>query len=60
MSELGFEVDFNDLVYHGQRSHIVDYLTQRGWQVSSHTVKELHGPTGFPIPTTTSRKPSPM
>ena len=22
MSELGFEVDFNDLVYHGQRSHI--------------------------------------
>ena len=26
MSELGFEIDFNDLVYHGQRSHILDYL----------------------------------
>jgi methyltransferase (TIGR00027 family) len=50
MSEFGFEVDFNDLVYHGQRSHIVDYLKQRGWAVSSHTVKELHEANGFPYP----------
>ncbi len=35
MSELGFEIDFNDLVYHGQRSHIVDHLSQRGWQTTS-------------------------
>ncbi|ORV38312.1 class I SAM-dependent methyltransferase [Mycobacterium conspicuum] len=47
MSELGFEVDFNDLVYHGQRSHIVDYLKQRGWQVSPRTVAELHAANGF-------------
>jgi methyltransferase (TIGR00027 family) len=50
MSELGFEIDFNDLVYHGQRSHIIDYLTQRGWEVSSHTVSELHGRNGFTYP----------
>ncbi len=50
MSELGFEIDFNDLVYHGQRSHIIDYLTQRGWQVSSQTVRELHGRNGFTYP----------
>src|SRR6516162_5391383 len=50
MSELGFEVDFNDLVYHGQRSHIIDYLKQRGWQVSLHTVKELHAANGFVYP----------
>jgi methyltransferase (TIGR00027 family) len=50
MSELGFEVDFNDLVYHGQRSHIIDYLKQRGWQVSPVTVKELHAANGFPYP----------
>ncbi|HKI42719.1 MAG TPA: class I SAM-dependent methyltransferase [Mycobacterium sp.] len=47
MSELGFEIDFNDLVYHGQRSHIVDYLNQRGWETSSHTVAELHTANGF-------------
>ncbi len=50
MSELGFEIDFNDLVYHGQRSHIVDYLSQRGWQTSSITVAELHAANGFVYP----------
>jgi methyltransferase (TIGR00027 family) len=50
MSELGFEIDFNDLVYHGQRSHILDYLTQRGWQTSAHTVKQLHAANGFTYP----------
>jgi methyltransferase (TIGR00027 family) len=50
MSELGFEIDFNDLVYHGQRSHIVDYLNQRGWQTSTRTVKELHAANGFTYP----------
>ena len=50
MSELGFEVDFNELVYHGQRSHLVEYLKQRGWGVSSHTVKELHAANGFQYP----------
>ena len=50
MSELGFDVDFNDLVYHGTRSHIIDYLTQRGWQTSSHTVAELYAANGFSYP----------
>jgi methyltransferase (TIGR00027 family) len=48
MSELGFEVDFNDLVYHGQRSHVLDYLQQRGWQTSPQTVRELYAANGFP------------
>jgi methyltransferase (TIGR00027 family) len=47
MSELGFEIDFNDLVYHGERSHIVEHLGQRGWQTTSTTVAELHAANGF-------------
>jgi methyltransferase (TIGR00027 family) len=50
MSELGFEIDFNDLVYHGQRSHILDYLNQRGWRTSSQAVKDLHAANGFVYP----------
>jgi methyltransferase (TIGR00027 family) len=50
MSELGFEIDFNDLVYHGQRSHILDYLARRGWQTSARTVEELHAANGFTYP----------
>jgi methyltransferase (TIGR00027 family) len=50
MRELGFEIDFNDLVYHGQRSHILDYVNRRGWQTSPQTVKELHAANGFVYP----------
>jgi methyltransferase (TIGR00027 family) len=50
MSELGFEIDFNDLVYHGQRSPILDYLTLRGWQTSARTVEQLHAANGFTYP----------
>ncbi|WIM86119.1 class I SAM-dependent methyltransferase [Candidatus Mycobacterium wuenschmannii] len=47
MSELGFEVDFNDLVYHYERSHIIEDLTTRGWQVSHRSVAEMHAANGF-------------
>jgi methyltransferase (TIGR00027 family) len=47
MSELGFEVDLNDLVYHYERSHIIEDLTKHGWQVSHRTVAEMHAANGF-------------
>ena len=50
MAELGFEVDFNELVYHGHRGHIIEYLHQRGWQTSSRTTAELHAANGFVYP----------
>ena len=50
MSELGFDIDFNDLVYHFERSHIIEFLTQRGWQVSHRTVGQLHAANGFVYP----------
>ena len=50
MAELGFEVDFNDLVYHAERGHILDHLSGQGWRTSSHTTKELHQANGFAYP----------
>ena len=50
MSELGFEIDLNDLVYHFERSHIIEYLTQRGWQVSHRAVAQMHAANGFVYP----------
>jgi O-methyltransferase involved in polyketide biosynthesis len=50
MSELGFEIDFNELVYHSERGHTLDYLNQRGWRTLSQTVKELHAANGFVYP----------
>ena len=50
MSEFGFEIDFNELVYHYERSHIIEYLTERGWQVSHRKVAEMHAANGFVYP----------
>ncbi|BBX94880.1 putative S-adenosyl-L-methionine-dependent methyltransferase [Mycobacterium lacus] len=50
MSELGFELDLNELVYHGQPSHVIDHLTRSGWQTTSRTVEELHEANGFVYP----------
>jgi methyltransferase (TIGR00027 family) len=50
MSELGFDLDFNDLVYHFERSHIIEYLAQHGWQVSPCTVAQMHADNGFTYP----------
>jgi methyltransferase (TIGR00027 family) len=50
LSELGFDIDFNDLVYHFERSHIIEYLTGHGWQVSHRTVAQLHAANGFVYP----------
>jgi methyltransferase (TIGR00027 family) len=47
MAELGFEVDFDELVYHYERSHIIEDLTKRGWRVSHRTVVEMHAANGF-------------
>ncbi len=47
MAELGFEVDLDELVYHYERSHIIEDLTKRGWQVSHRTVAEMHAANGF-------------
>ena len=58
MRELGFEIDFNDLVYHYERSHIIEDLTKRGWQVSHRPVAEMHAANGFPMPMTSSPRPS--
>ncbi|MBS9532406.1 class I SAM-dependent methyltransferase [Mycobacterium sp. M1] len=48
MGRLGFTVDIGELVYHGERNDVVDYLTAAGWSVSERTVLELHGANGFP------------
>ena len=47
MTELGFEIDFNDLVYHYERSHIIEDLTKRGWQVEHRSVADMHAANGF-------------
>lgn len=50
MAQRGFDIDFNDLVYHGDRNHIIGYLAGHGWEISSRTVAQLHTDNGFVYP----------
>ncbi|MCW2690495.1 MAG: SAM-dependent methyltransferase [Mycobacterium sp.] len=47
--DFGFDIDLSDLVYHGERSQLVDYLTAQRWQVSTRTRSELFASYGLPF-----------
>jgi methyltransferase (TIGR00027 family) len=47
---VGSDVDLSALVYHGERSHVIDYLTSRGWDVTAHTTKDMYTANGFTFP----------
>jgi methyltransferase (TIGR00027 family) len=48
--EHGFDVDLSALWYAGERSQVVDYLADHGWQVSAQTRAELFAAAGLPLP----------
>jgi methyltransferase (TIGR00027 family) len=50
-AEHGFDVDFSQLFYDGERSQVVDYLTKHGWQTSTQTRAKLFTEAGLPLPT---------
>ncbi|KAA8966169.1 MAG: class I SAM-dependent methyltransferase [Mycobacterium sp.] len=46
----GFDFDAAELFYLGQRSVVVDYLTDHGWQVTAYPAKQLWERHGFAYP----------
>jgi methyltransferase (TIGR00027 family) len=49
-ASLGCDVDMSGLFYEGERSNVVDYLSDRGWRVRSRTRRELFGDYGRTFP----------
>lgn len=47
LQSIGCEVEIGELIYHGERNHIVDYLTAAGWTVSGRQVTELYAEAGL-------------
>ena len=44
----GFDLDFAELVYLGDRNEAASYLGDHGWQLSRNSVKELFATNGLP------------
>lgn len=49
MRELGFDLDMPSLVYHGERKHVMEYLTLLGWHVTGLPRAKLFAEHGVPM-----------
>ncbi|MBJ7341122.1 class I SAM-dependent methyltransferase [Mycolicibacterium sp.] len=50
LKQLGSDIEMADLVYQGERNHVVDYLAARGWDVSVLGMREAFAVNGFDFP----------
>jgi methyltransferase (TIGR00027 family) len=46
----GLDTELTDLVYAGRRSDVLEFLTARGWEMSSQTLEEAYAANGFELP----------
>ena len=42
--QYGHDIEMNDLIYHGERSHVIEYLTAHGWDVTAQTDAGMRTP----------------
>jgi methyltransferase (TIGR00027 family) len=50
MKKYGSDIEMPDLIYQGERSHVPEYLTRYGWDVSTQTMREAYAANGFEFP----------
>jgi methyltransferase (TIGR00027 family) len=48
--QYGLDIDGVQLVWDGKRSQVGEYLSAKGWQVTTHTARELYAANGFEFP----------
>jgi hypothetical protein len=51
LREHGLDIDMPSLVYAGERSHVIDYLRGKGWNVVGTSRADLFVSNGLQIPT---------
>ena len=50
LRELGMDIDMTNLVYAGERSHVMEYLREKGWRVTGSPRDELFVRYGLDVP----------
>jgi methyltransferase (TIGR00027 family) len=50
LKKYGHDLEMKDLIYPGERSHVIDYLTGHGWDVTARTMRESYAANGFEFP----------
>jgi len=50
MKKYGHDIEIGDLIYHGERSHVIEYLGGHGWDVTAQAMREAYAANGFEFP----------
>ena len=50
LKKYGHDIQMSDLIFHGERSHVIEYLTAHGWDVTSQTMRDAYAANGFMFP----------
>lgn len=43
----GHDIEMGELIYHGERNDVVDYLSARGWDVTTQKMPDAYAANGF-------------
>jgi methyltransferase (TIGR00027 family) len=49
-AKLGCDINLSGLFFDGERSNVVDYLTERGWEVTARKRRDMFGDYGLEFP----------
>src|SRR4051812_23790582 len=50
LKKYGHDIEMKDLIYQGERNHVIEYLTAHGWDVTARTMRESYAANGFEFP----------
>lgn len=50
MKKYGRDIDFSELIYDGERSHVTEYLDSLGWRVAAISMRDAYSLNGFEFP----------
>jgi methyltransferase (TIGR00027 family) len=50
LKQYGHDIEMEDLIYHGERSDVLEYLTGHGWEVSAQKTPDAYAANGFEFP----------
>ena len=56
-NKYGRDIDFAELIYDGERSHVIEYLDSLGWKVSALTMRAAYAANGFQFPESEAMTP---
>jgi methyltransferase (TIGR00027 family) len=50
LKQYGHDIEMGDLIYHGERSDVIEYLTGHGWDVTARKTPDAYAANGFEFP----------